>query len=105
MHSPREFRRQQAAGLTKCFIANRTRPGIRRATSHTFLTNVAIAMEVQLDVRAHAFGYRAKAHLVASVAGIAVVPRSAVDTEDLRHLAVLQLDEPLAVRSRYRSAR
>jgi DNA-binding transcriptional LysR family regulator len=65
---------------------------------HTFLANHAIALGAQLDVRVQVSGYRAIAHLVASGAGIGVVPRSAVETEDLRHLAVVQLDEPWALR-------
>jgi len=65
---------------------------------HTFLANQAVALGVRLDVRVQVSGYRAIAHLVASGAGIGVVPKSALEPKDLRHLAVLQLDEHWAQR-------
>lgn len=65
---------------------------------HTFLANHAVALGVRLDVRVQVSGYRAIAHLVASGAGIGVVPKSAIEAEDLRHLAVVRLDERWALR-------
>lgn len=65
---------------------------------HTFLANHAAALGGQLDVRVQVSGYRAIAHLVASGAGIGVVPRSALEEADRQRLAVLRLEEPWALR-------
>ncbi|WP_428851933.1 LysR family transcriptional regulator [Imbroritus primus] len=65
---------------------------------HTFLANHAAALGGKLDVRVQVSGYRAIAQLVASGAGIGVVPRSALEQADRQHLAVLDLDEPWAMR-------
>lgn len=65
---------------------------------HTFLANHAAALGGRLDIRVQVSGYRAIAQLVASGAGIGVVPRSALEDADREHLAVLVLDEPWAVR-------
>ena len=65
---------------------------------HTFLANHAAALGRQLDVRVQVSGYRAIAHLVASGAGIGIVPRSAVEPSDLQKLAVVNLAEPWALR-------
>lgn len=65
---------------------------------HTFLANHAAALGGQLDVRVQVSGYRAIAHLVASGAGIGVVPRSALEDADRHRLAMVDLDEPWALR-------
>jgi DNA-binding transcriptional LysR family regulator len=65
---------------------------------HTFLANHAAALGAQLDVRVQVSGYRAIAHLVASGAGIGVVPRSALEDADRRSLAALELKEPWSLR-------
>jgi DNA-binding transcriptional LysR family regulator len=65
---------------------------------HTFLANHAAALGGKLDVRVQVSGYRAIAQLVASGAGIGVVPRSALEQADRQHLAVLDLDESWAMR-------
>jgi len=69
------------------------------AAIHTFLVNHASALGARLDVRVRVSGYRAIARLVASGAGIGVVPRSAVEAGDEVRLAVLALDEPWARRA------
>lgn len=65
---------------------------------HTFLVNRAAALGGQLDVRVQVSGYRAIAQLVASGAGIGVVPRSALEDADRQRLAVLDLEETWALR-------
>lgn len=65
---------------------------------HTFLANHAVALGGKLDIRVQVSGYRAIAQLVASGAGIGVVPRSALEAADRQHLAVLDLKEPWAMR-------
>lgn len=65
---------------------------------HTFLANHASALGGKLDVRVQVSGYRAIAQLVASGAGIGVVPRSALESADRQHLAVLDLKEAWAKR-------
>jgi DNA-binding transcriptional LysR family regulator len=65
---------------------------------HTFLANHAAALGGQLDVRVQVSGYRAIAHLVASGAGIGIVPRSALEDADCQRLAILALEEPWALR-------
>lgn len=68
------------------------------AAIHTFLLNHASALGARLDIRIRVSGYRAIARLVASGAGIGVVPRSALEPGDDTRLAVLALDEPWARR-------
>lgn len=65
---------------------------------HTFLANHAVALGSSLDVRVQVSGYRAIAQLVASGAGIGIVPRSALEAGDLDRLAVVVLAEPWARR-------
>lgn len=65
---------------------------------HTFLANHAVALGGKLDIRVQVSGYRAIAQLVASGAGIGVVPRSALQDADLQHLAVLDIKETWAMR-------
>jgi len=65
---------------------------------HTFLANHATALGGKLDIRVQVSGYRAITHLVASGAGVGIVPRSALQDADTEHLAVLALEEPWAMR-------
>lgn len=65
---------------------------------HTYLMNQATALGGRLDVRVQVSNYSAVARLVASGAGIAVVPRSALDAPDRQHLAVIALSEKWAAR-------
>jgi len=60
---------------------------------HTFLVGHAAALGGRLDVRVQVSGYRAIARLVASGAGIGVVPRSALEPADQQYLAVVGLKE------------
>jgi DNA-binding transcriptional LysR family regulator len=68
------------------------------AAIHTYLVNHAAALGARLDVRVQVSGYRAIARLVASGAGIGVVPRSAIQLEDQQNLVMLRLGEPWARR-------
>jgi DNA-binding transcriptional LysR family regulator len=68
------------------------------AALHTFLVNHANALGEKLDIRVQVSGYRAIARLVASGAGVGVVPRSALEAWDHEHLAVVELAEPWAHR-------
>lgn len=68
------------------------------AALHTFLMNHANALGGRLDVRVQVSGYRAIARLVASGAGIGIVPRTAIERSDRGRLAIVDLDEPWAIR-------
>ncbi len=68
------------------------------AALHTFLMNHAAALGGRLDVRVQVSGYRAVARLVASGAGIGIVPRSAIEQSDRQQIAILTLDEDWAMR-------
>jgi DNA-binding transcriptional LysR family regulator len=68
------------------------------AALHTFLANHAVALGDRLDVRVQVSGYRAIARLVASGAGIGIVPKSALEPKDYDQLCVLNLSEPWALR-------
>jgi len=91
------LRRDRAIRFAEClsqpFIS--LQPG---AAIHAFLLNHASALGARLDIRIRVSGYRAIARLVASGAGIGVVPRSAMEPGDDSRLAVLALDEPWARR-------
>jgi len=65
---------------------------------HTFLMNHATNAGGKLDVRVQVSGYRSIARLVSSGAGIGVVPRSALEKSDTKHLAVISLTEAWAQR-------
>lgn len=65
---------------------------------HTYLMNHAAALGGRLDVRVQVSGYRAIARLVASGAGIGIVPRSALEPPDRGQLAIIELAEPWARR-------
>lgn len=69
------------------------------AAMHTFLVNHAAALGAKLDVRVQVSGYRAIAKLVASGAGIGIIPRSAVEEADRNAMHVLELSETWAVRN------
>ncbi|CAN0619908.1 protein of unknown function [Burkholderia multivorans] len=60
--------------------------------------NHANALGGRLDVRVQVSGYRAIARLVASGAGIGIVPRTAIERSDRGRLAVVDLVEPWAQR-------
>ncbi|NIE63192.1 LysR family transcriptional regulator [Burkholderia sp. Ax-1719] len=68
------------------------------AALHTFLMNHATALGGRLDVRVQVSGYRAIARLVASGAGIGIVPRTAIEDDDQGQLAVIELEEPWSQR-------
>ncbi|OYV02306.1 MAG: LysR family transcriptional regulator [Burkholderiales bacterium PBB5] len=68
------------------------------AALHTYLMNHAAALGGRLDVRVQVSGYRAIARLVASGAGIGIVPRSALESADSEQVAVVELREPWAIR-------
>lgn len=70
----------------------------RGAALHTFLVNHAAALGGRLDVRVQVSGYRAIARLVASGAGIGIVPRSALESADRDRLSIVELLEPWARR-------
>jgi DNA-binding transcriptional LysR family regulator len=72
---------------------------LQGAVIHTYLANHALALGGRLDIRVQVSGYGAIARLVGSGAGIGVVPRSALKFEDPLSVAVLELDEPWAVRN------
>ncbi|MGG1943318.1 LysR family transcriptional regulator [Trinickia sp. NRRL B-1857] len=68
------------------------------AALHTFLMNHANALDGRLDVRVQVSGYRAIARLVASGAGIGIVPRTAIERSDRGRLAIVELVEQWAQR-------
>ncbi len=65
---------------------------------HTYLTNQAALLGGRLDVRVQVTGFGAIAALVASGAGLAILPRSAVTSQDEEHTVIAALDEPWALR-------
>lgn len=69
------------------------------AALHTYLMNHAAALGGRLDLRVQVSGYRAIARLVASGAGIGIVPRSALEPADHEHIAIVELTEPWAKRN------
>jgi len=68
------------------------------AALHAYLVNHAAALGAKLDVRVRVSGYRAIARLVASGAGIGVVPRSAMEPANEKELHVLKIDDSWAKR-------
>lgn len=68
------------------------------AALHTFLMNHAAALGGRLDVRVQVSGYRAISRLVASGAGIGIVPRTAIEPGDHEQFAIVELDEPWSQR-------
>lgn len=69
------------------------------AAMHTFLVNHAAALGAKLDVRVQVSGYRAIAKLVASGAGLGIIPRSAVEEDDARTMQVLTLSDTWSLRN------
>lgn len=65
---------------------------------HTYPMNQAALLDGRLDVRVEVSGYRAIARLVASGAGIGIVPRSALGPSDREQIAVIGLAERWAAR-------
>lgn len=68
------------------------------AALHIFLMNHANALGGRLDVRVQVSGYSSIARLVASGAGIGIVPRSALTMSDHKHVACIELEETWARR-------
>jgi DNA-binding transcriptional LysR family regulator len=68
------------------------------AALHTYLMNHASALGGRLDVRVQVSGYSSIARLVASGAGIGVVPRSALTLSDYDGVTCLELAETWARR-------
>lgn len=89
--------RQPSASFAQClgqpFISLQS-----GAAVHTFLMSHAAALGGRLDVRVQVSGYRAIARLVASGAGLGIVPRTALEPTDAGRLAVLDLVEPWSQR-------
>jgi len=90
-----------ASGEAVRFVACLGQPfiSLQNGTAlHTYLMNQAAALGGRLDVRVQVSGYRAIARLVASGAGIGIVPRSALLPQDEGALRVVTLSEPWAAR-------
>jgi DNA-binding transcriptional LysR family regulator len=68
------------------------------AAIHTYLMNAAAHMGGRLDVRVQVSSYNAVIRLVASGAGIGIVPRSVLAPSDEERVAVLSLSDGWAVR-------
>jgi DNA-binding transcriptional LysR family regulator len=68
------------------------------AALHTFLMNQAAALGGRLDLRVQVSGYRSVARLVASGAGIGIVPRSAIEASDLEQVCCVELTDGWARR-------
>lgn len=68
------------------------------AALHTFLMNQASALGERLDVRVQVSGYRAIVRLVASGAGVGIVPRTAIEPSDEGKLVAVDLLDPWAQR-------
>jgi DNA-binding transcriptional LysR family regulator len=68
------------------------------AALHTYLTNQANALGAHLDVRVQVSSYSSIARLVASGAGLGIVPRSALTLSDYERVACLDLAETWARR-------
>lgn len=71
----------------------------RGAALHTFLMNHSMTLGARLDIRVQVSGYRAIVRLVASGAGIGIVPQSALIPSDSKQLAIIQLSNPWAARN------
>lgn len=65
---------------------------------HTYLASQAARLGARLDVRVQVTGFSAIAALVASGAGLAILPRSAVLPQDEESIVMAVLDEPWALR-------
>lgn len=69
------------------------------AAMHTFLMNQAAALGGKLDIRVQVSGYRAIARLVASGAGLGIIPRSALVDGDEHDMRVYRLSDPWSIRN------
>lgn len=69
------------------------------AAMHTFLINHASALGAKLDVRVQVSGYRAIARLVASGAGLGIIPRSALMDGDEYLMRVITLSDAWSLRN------
>ena len=97
--APRGHRLAQGGALR--FVACFGEPFISLQNStalHTYLMNQAAALGGRLDVRVQVSSYGAIARLVASGAGIGIVPRSALANASNDDLATIELDESWAPR-------
>ena len=68
------------------------------AAVHTFLVGHAQAISQRLDIRVQVSGYWAIVRLVASGAGIGIVPRTAIPVSEEDNLTIIDLLDPWAVR-------
>lgn len=68
------------------------------AAVHTFLVGHAQAVGGRLDIRVQVSGYWAIVRLVASGAGIGIVPRTAIPVSEEENLTIVDLLDPWAVR-------
>ncbi|QAA95065.1 LysR family transcriptional regulator [Pollutimonas thiosulfatoxidans] len=69
------------------------------AALHTYLVNQAMALGKRLDIRVQVSGFRAISRLVASGAGVGVVPRTALERTDTERLAVIELTDDWSYRN------
>ncbi|WP_255407758.1 MULTISPECIES: LysR substrate-binding domain-containing protein [unclassified Achromobacter] len=65
---------------------------------HTYLMNQAAALGSRLDVRVQVANFDAIVRLVASGAGISIVPESVLGRRDPERVAIVPLTEPWAAR-------
>jgi DNA-binding transcriptional LysR family regulator len=89
--------RRGAVRFTECF----GEPWICQQNGsalHTYLMSQAAALGGRLDVRVQVASFDAVMRLVASGAGISVVPRSAIGEREQRNVTVVELTEPWAAR-------
>jgi len=68
------------------------------AAVHTFLVGHAQALGLSMDVRVQVSSYGAIAKLVASGAGIGIIPRTAIPPSEMDNLVILDLLDPWATR-------
>jgi DNA-binding transcriptional LysR family regulator len=68
------------------------------AALHTFLVGRAAEHGLSLDIRIQVSGYRSIARLVASGAGIGIVPHSVLEPADIQGLEIIELEDRWAVR-------
>ncbi|ALM86053.1 LysR family transcriptional regulator [Bordetella sp. N] len=89
--------RRSAVRFTECF----GEPWIcqqKGSALHTYLMNQAAALGGRLDVRVQVSSFDAIVRLVASGAGISIIPVSALGPHEPGSVAVLELTEPWAAR-------
>nr|AAX86478.1 transcripion regulator [Pseudomonas sp. L1] len=69
------------------------------AAVHTFLVGHASALDLSMDIRVQVSGYWAVVKLVASGAGVGIVPRTAIPVSEEDNLAIIDLVDPWAIRN------